>query len=73
MHTVEARDAIGFFYDLESNVFTDEDGYIVWNLFEYITPNDLFLFRKLQSYLVVPHREASDLVCELFWPGEDDY
>lgn len=39
-------DIIYLFYDSEYNVFIDEDALIVPNMLEYVTANDLFLFRR---------------------------
>jgi len=32
-------------YYEDENIFTDGEGHIIYNMFELITPNDLFLFR----------------------------
>lgn len=66
-------DAIGLFYDRDNNVFIDEDGYIVWNMYEMITPNDMFLFKKKREYMVVNHKTLPGVVCELYYPEEDEY
>lgn len=64
-------DAIGLFYDVCNNVFIDEDGFVVFGIFEFITPNDLYLFRQREKYMVVNHRSLSGVVCELYYPEED--
>ena len=33
-------------YWKEDNLFTDEEGQIIFNIFSLITPNDLYLFKK---------------------------
>ena len=66
------EDAIGLFYVKEWNVFQDEDGFIVWNIFEIISPNDLFLFKKNKEYMLVPHSTIPGVLVELFWPDDDD-
>lgn len=65
--------SIPLYYDSINNVFVDENGYMVWNLFEIITPNDLFLFKKTKEYTIVNHRTIRRTVVELYWPEEDDY
>ena len=64
--------AIGLFYDRERNVFVDEGGFIIWRLFELITPNDLYLFRLRQEHMVVNCKSIPGAVVELYWPEEDD-
>lgn len=65
-------DAIGLFYDTDQNVFVGEDGFIVWSIFELITPNDLLLFRERKDYMVVDHRTLDNVVVELYYPNGDD-
>ena len=66
------EDTVGLFYVKEWNVFMDEDGFIVWDIFEIITPNDLFLFKKNQEYMLIPHCTAPGVLVELFWQDDDD-
>jgi hypothetical protein len=65
-------DSIGLFYDVEKNIFLDEDGQVVKNIFELITPNDLYLFRHLEKeYVVFRHRFLKNVVCEIYMPTEE--
>jgi hypothetical protein len=65
-------DTIGLFYDKDRNVFLDEDGFIVWCIFELISPNDMFLFKKYKTYMLVPCLSIKGVSCELFYPEDDD-
>jgi len=67
---MEIQDAIGIFYDIDENLFIDEDGFIIWSIFELITPNDLYLFRLHQESTVVAHRSWPGVVCELYYPED---
>ena len=49
----------------------DEDGALVWDILELITPSDLFLFRKYRSYMLVDHRSRREVFVELYWPEDD--
>lgn len=62
---------VGFFYNEETKRFVDEDGYIVWNVFEFITPNDLILFRESKGYFLTRHRTLKGVFIELYWPEYD--
>lgn len=66
------QDSIGIFYDVERNLFIDEDGFPIINVFELITPNDLYLFKLGGTYMVVNHRSLPGVLCELFYPADDD-
>ena len=68
-------DVVSFFYDVWANVFMDDDGYIVWDLFNYITPNDLYLFRRNKVTIIVFHRTILNRACELYYPSciEDNF
>jgi len=72
VYDLGCEDAIGLFYDAECNVFIDEDGFISWSIFEIISPNDLFLFKRNQEYMLVRHRSIPELLVELYYP-DDDY
>jgi len=65
-------ESVCLYYNKEDNVFVDEDGYIICNLFELIAPNDLYLFRKHQTYMVVRHRTLPGFICELYCPSIED-
>ena len=66
-------DSIGLFYDAESNRFVDEDGFIIWSIFEIITPNDLLLFKLNRCYTLVRHRSIPEVLVELYYPEDYDY
>lgn len=66
------EDSVGLFYVPEWNVFMDEAGFIVWSIFEYITPNDLLLFKRNKEYMLVPHASVSGVLVELFYEDTDD-
>lgn len=63
---------IGLFYDVLKNVFIDEDGFEIHNIYEIISPNMVYLFRHHQEYMIVHHRNLPGVVCELFWPDDGD-
>ncbi len=37
------------FYDYENNYFLDERGFIVYDIFRYITPNELIVFKHFNE------------------------
>ena len=41
------------YYDKASNIFYDELGNLVFNIFDIITSNDLFLFKKRKSNIII--------------------
>lgn len=51
------------YYLEEENMFVEEDGTIIFDLFDIITPRDLFLFRhdqdKFDTFPLVKHREIT--------------
>ena len=72
VYDLSCEDVISLFYDAENNVFFDEDWLIIWSIFEVITPNDLFLFKRNKEYMLVRHRSIPELLVELYYP-DDDY
>jgi hypothetical protein len=57
-------------YDIDQNIFIDCGGYIVYNIFEYITPSDLMLFKHRKEYMLVERRCGGFV--ELIWPDDED-
>ena len=56
------------FYEKGDNVFLDEDGYIIWDIFSLVTPNDLYLFRLHGEDMCVPHKTLPGVFCHLYHP-----
>jgi len=65
-------DSICLYCNKEDNMFLDEDGDVIDNVFEMITPNDLRLFREYKEYMVVRHRAFHEVICELHYPSVED-
>jgi hypothetical protein len=64
-------DPVGLFYDKTENIFIDYNGNPVFNIFDFINPNTLLLFRQNKEYMLV--EDKRDLLVELFYPEEDEY
>lgn len=64
-------DFISLYYNKEDNVFVDDDGFIIWNIFNTISLNDLYLFHQVQEDMLVRHRTLPGVTCELCYPIED--
>lgn len=60
------KDVMVIYHDPDKNIFLDSDcGYIIPNIFEMITPNDLYLYRNDPGLNIFPHRDIPDLLCEV--------
>jgi hypothetical protein len=57
------------FYDDVRNVMIDCGGFIVWNIFDYISPNDLYLFKTHKEDMVVVNNSGQRI--ELIWPEHE--
>ena len=53
-----------FYYENE-NLFTDDDGHVIYDLFTVITPQELFLFRHDNGFNVFPMKGHDDVICEI--------
>ena len=53
------------YYYEEENFFTDENGWIIYDLFNIITPLDLYLFQTDNGYNVFPMVGHDDVFCEI--------
>lgn len=45
-----------FHYDPEENIIRDMNEYIIFNIFKFITPNDLYLFKKNKENAIINGR-----------------
>ena len=61
------------YYMKEDNIFMDGEGSIVFNLFEIVRPNDIFMFKHYKENMLVQHATIPEGLVELFYPEEDDY
>ena len=70
---VDRYDAtIKLVYDPLCNRFFDADGSIVHNVLELVTPHSLYLFRKSQKHMFVPHRAYKNVLVEMQRPPVGD-
>lgn len=54
-------------YDEELNIFTDVRGHVIYNPFEFITPDDLQLFRSEEtSYSSFVSHSDPNVLCEIY-------
>lgn len=60
-----------FMYDKERNRFYDIYGNRVHNILEFVTPNDLILFRNDPGYNIFPLRDVDEWLCELILEGDE--
>ena len=69
MLTIEdGIEVITLYYDIHYNQFTDEDGMEIDFIFDYITPDELSLFRHNQETMQVWCHGRQDVVVELVYP-----
>ncbi len=63
----EYIDMFSLYYYPENNFFTDEDGKIIYELFDIITPFDLdtFIYNKTDMY--VDHLSYPEVLVELLY------
>lgn len=47
---------IGFFYNPVKNLFVDTDGFVVYNLFQLVSPNQLLMFKKNKVNVRIQHK-----------------
>jgi len=52
------------YYDVEANLFYD-DGWDFFNIYEVVTPNDIYLFKHDPGFRTFPHRSDRSILCEI--------
>lgn len=57
-----------FYYYPEYNIFRDETDQVVFNIYDFVTPNDIYLFKFLKrNRFVLPSRQF-DCIVRLLYP-----
>lgn len=57
-----------FWFNKNHNKFVDECGYIIFDIFRYITPNEFYDFLEKKEYMCL--RKNSNTYIELIYPDE---
>ena len=55
---------IGFFYNPIKNLFIDTDGFVVYEIFRFVSPNQLLLFKMKKEDIHFRYKENT--IC-LYW------
>lgn len=58
------------YWDKSIGFFTDEDGFIVFNIYDYITPDMFYMFRKKREYMCFEPKHG--WFVELMYPEDDE-
>lgn len=69
------KDVLTLWYYEQDNSWTDCNGFIVLDLFRYVTPGYIDIFRAGHSNMVVPRRDCPGEAVMLFYENlesEDD-
>lgn len=61
----DCTEVLYFLWDPQENKFYNEYGLLIVNIFEFITPNDLFLFRHDHGNSIFQHRTDTHILCEI--------
>jgi len=61
---------ITLFYDVHMNYFIDEDGEVVYSIYEHVTPDALYLFYLNQHDMYFPHNTIAGMGVELVYPTD---
>lgn len=62
------------YYYPEENYFTDEDGFVIYDIFQYISPWELALFKEYRESCYIDHGRFGivELVHYYMYPEEED-
>lgn len=69
----EFDDVLYIEYDPYTNRFYDQCGFHIINIYEIVTPNDIFLFKKNHlEHSWFNHRGIRNVVCKIIMNGVED-
>jgi hypothetical protein len=63
---------VSFYYLKDDNMFIDEDGKVVYDIYKYVTPNDLFLFKLRKGTSQIHSKTDKNVVYELVYQEFDE-
>ena len=53
------------YYYEDENLFTDDGGHVVYDIYNLITPQDLYMFRNDEKYTCFALKGYRDAICEI--------
>lgn len=59
------------YYDDVKNIMTDEDGFVVYDIYKFVTPSQLHLFKEKKRSMIITDKTGTDL--ELVYNNDSDY
>lgn len=63
--TTEYLQVLYIYWSEKENIFYDTQGIQIPNIFDMVTPNDIFLFRQDPGYCTFPYRHNNLILCEI--------
>lgn len=64
-------DIYQLWFDPDHNKFTDNDGFLIFDVFRYVKPAIVFAFLKAKESTIIQTGQRTYV--ELFYPDEEDY
>ena len=61
---------VTLYYDPDAKAFTDDSGFIIYSIYDYITPNMFNLFLMLKEYMLI--EVTLNNFVELIYPEEEE-
>lgn len=61
---------VTLYYDIDAKAFMDEDGFFIYSIYDYITPNMFNLFLMLKEYMLI--EVTLNNFVELMYPEDDE-
>jgi hypothetical protein len=67
-HGYDEADIFHITYSAEKNIFYDEGGYINYNIFNIMTPNEVYLFKRNKEDVVIQTKSGD--IYEIYYEIE---
>lgn len=68
----DEENSLALFYYKDENLFRDSDGFPILDLFRYVAPGYISVFKEKNVNMVVPRRDKHDEAVILFTDNDDD-
>ena len=58
---------ISIYYNSHERYFEDEDGFIIYDIYKIISPNDFYMFMSLKDVMITSHKTLSNVYVEMYY------
>lgn len=63
----EQEKYISIYYNSDKRYFEDDQGFIIYDIYKIISPNDFMLFMDLKDEMITTHKSLPNIYVEMYY------